>query len=240
MEVMKKMTFFISLILSFQAFAVSEETLQYLKKNNFFLKRGIFTEELIQDVLLEYHKIPLVIRSEMLKKGAKIHLIQGHGVTEDPTWKGGDVVTWDRRRWSDIPGSGGAPYKKTPTRIVANRLNEGHGSLNLFLHEHAHSLDSTYKLQGVSESKQWKRVLSMSVNVENYLRKICDNDYCLKREEGFAELFARYFHGEESRLEIEQELPLIAEFFEKLISIKKLPEVKVSPKPEAKSHLAPR
>lgn len=211
------------LFFSTSVFALDEATLKYLERNNIILKTDGIIDEDVMDFLSEYQKFPLHLREEMISRRAKIHLIHGHGVTDDPSW-GMSKKTFDGRDWSTVPGAGGSPKWGRPTRIVVNRMYEGHGSENLFLHEHAHALDSTYKTDGVSSSREWRSVLKNSPNAESYLSRICRDNYCLVEREGFAELFTRYFNSEETRLEIEQELPLIAEFFRNLKSIKNLPK----------------
>lgn len=157
---------------------------------------------------------------EMLSRKAKIHLIEGEGVTDDPTW-GLSRSTFDGRSWKEVPGAGGNPSSGRPTRIVVNRLHEGHGSVNLFLHEHAHALDSTYKTDGASNSKSWKAILKLP-HVREYLKTICKKDYCLVPREAFAETFARFYHSEELRGELLEKAPELYILFETLKEIKDL------------------
>ena len=219
---MKK--FILSFFICVSTFAATEAQLRLFKEHNIVMVTKDIDEHHLNEFIGQLRKFPVVLMKEMLKKGARIHLLEGTGVTEDPTW-GGGKNTFDGRGWDHVPGAGGSPSAHRPTRIVVNRLYEGHGSVNLFLHEHGHALDSTYKTDGVSSSKEWRDVLRKSPNAERFLEKICIQHYCLVPREGFSELFARYHESLLMRREIEKELPLVARFFQNFTSIKNLPKV---------------
>lgn len=210
------MKFILLIFLSFSVFAQED----FFHSNNIILKSENIPQEFIDDFIVQFNKFPESLMSEMLSRKAKIHLIIGQGVTDDPTW-GLSSSTFDGRSWSNVPGAGGNPRWGKPTRIVVNRLHEGHGSVNLFLHEHAHALDSTYKTDGASNSKAWKELLKKA-HIKEYLKTICKKDYCLIPREAFAETFARYFESEDNRREVEIKTPEIAQFFLGLESIKGL------------------
>lgn len=195
-----------------------EVTPEYLRSNNIILKSENIDPRDLSDFVQEYEKFPISLRNEMQRKGGKIHLIHGMGVTEDPTWRT-QSDTKDGRSWSTVPGAGGAPFANMPTRIVVNRLREGHGSTNLFLHEDAHSLDSTYRSAGVSKSNAWKELMRNNPQTASFL-SAC-GEYCNSDEkERFAELFAIYYEscggGKEA---MERQLPEVAAFFSNLNSV---------------------
>lgn len=174
----------------------------------------------LDQFLFEYEKFPQSLREEMRNEGATIHLVYGEGVTADPTW-GRSMFTKDGRDWSKVPGSGGAVYSfpKNPTRIVVNHLYDRHGSVNLVLHEHAHTLDHLYSEKDLSASKAWKALIEDEQN-QNVMRGICGY-YCLTDvRESFAELFAYYHACEETREHMEQVLPTIADFMRNLTNVK--------------------
>lgn len=174
----------------------------------------------VEQFLFEYEKFPSSLRSEMVQEGGKIHLIQGEGVTADSTW-GSSMFTKDGRDWSLVPGSGGSifSYPKNPTRLVVNHLYDRHGSVNLVLHEHAHTLDHLYSEKDLSKSKAWTELIQ-DENNQNIMRGICGY-YCLTDvRESFAELFAYYHACEETRQHLEQVLPTIADFMRNLTSVK--------------------
>lgn len=223
----------------------------------------------LEEFLFEFNKFPKPLMREMISQRADIHLIQGQGVTEDPSWDPIHVKTFDNRPWSEVPGSGGFPFKKSldekykkdmirycravptdskcvatdftkfdangvPTRVVVNQLYRdraphglsslvrggNHGSINLFLHEHGHSLDNIYRDGTISKLTQWKELLDSDSNSHRFMMGICGT-YCTQNlNEAFAELFAYYHSCDASRHQMEQEVPKIAEFFRELTSVK--------------------
>ena len=152
----------------------------------------------------------------MIEAGAVIHLIQGSGISEDPTWESGEK-TFDGRSWAQVPGGGGIPWmkKKAPTRIVPNHLYDQHGSSNLFLHEHGHSLDSIIEDKTISGSAEW-RVIATSEQTQKFLKVTCGS-YCIENvNEGFAELFAYYHACSLTKKDVKTYLPEVEIFFKEL------------------------
>lgn len=169
----------------------------------------------------EYEKFPSSLRTEMVNRGARIRLMEGSGVGIDPSMTA-TRTTEGTRNWVDVPGSGGQidSGRNVPTRIAVNHLYDKHGASNLILHEHAHTLDSIYGLQSVSNSAVWKNLMSSTPKSADFTRKIC-GQYCLDREEErFAELFAYYFNCDATRQHLQEEVPEIAAFFSKLVDVK--------------------
>jgi hypothetical protein len=154
--------------------------------------------------------------------------MEGSGVTVDPTWVPSDLKTFDGRPWSEVPGGGGSTareYLKTPTRVVINHLYDHHGSADMFIHEHAHSLDSIRDLHGISNSRVWSDLLASEPNSYDFLTTIC-GAYCTDNvEEGFAEYFANYHGCQETRAQMEREVPRIAEFFFRFRSTRNLDNI---------------
>lgn len=213
-------------LLSFSTFAQVSKS--ELSRNKIILVSDNVDERDLEDFMKEFAKFPIHLNQEIIKKGGSIHLIHGNGVSDDPSWKSG-AQTFDGRGWENVPGGGGVPRIRRPTRIVVNRLYDGHGSINLFLHEQAHTLDYTYKDKGVSNSQVWKDLMTKNENINSYLRK-CGR-YCNENEnERFAELFAIYHHSAESRAEMIQMLPEVADYFRNLTSIKKATNAKIKKK----------
>jgi hypothetical protein len=168
----------------------------------------------------ELSKFPQPIRARMIRGNARIHVLQGRGVANDPTWDGGDN-TFDGRPWAEVPGSGGSPYSSTarryhPTRLVANRLYEGHGSINLVLHEHGHSLDSLRSRFWISHATPWKRLLEANPGFVDLLRGACGS-YCTDNlQEGFAEGFAIYHSCDDNKRLVTTEFPAVAAYLDGL------------------------
>ncbi len=193
----------------------NEDIPAFLKSNRIKMKTEI-DHAFVARFLNEYKKFPNNLRLKMIEVGAVIHLIQGNGVSDDPTWNGGKK-TFDGRPWSDVPGGGGIPElkKKFPTRIVVNHLYDRHGSSNLFLHEHAHSLDRIRMDSPISSSIDWKEV-TQTQDVQKFLKVICGT-YCVENaNEGFAELFAYYHACTATKKDVEMYLPEVAKYISNL------------------------
>lgn len=174
----------------------------------------------VEYFLYEYDKYPRALRFEMASAGGKINLLQGEGVTVDPTW-GGSIFTKDGRDWSRVPGAGGFiySYPSHPTRVVINHIYDRHGSVNLILHEHSHTMDHLYGERNISGSRAWREILNDEQN-QNVMRNLCGY-YCLTDErESFAELFAYYHACETTKRHLEEVLPAVADFMRNLTSVK--------------------
>ena len=188
----------------------------------------------VEHFLAYYKKFPESLRSEMVNRGARISIMEGKGVTADPSFS--SEKTFDGRNWDEVPGSGGEVSKdfNIPTRIVVNHLHDHHGATNLLLHEHAHTLDSLYGRNSLSNTGTWSKLLSDTPNSKEFLEMLCSADYCsAHKEEAFAELFAYYHSCEATRKHMEQSVPMIAEFFKNFSSGKALLEGKVTIAPPA-------
>jgi hypothetical protein len=151
-------------------------------------------DQKVKEFVAEFLKFPRSLREHMSAQGVSIHLIYGEGVAEDPSFPA-DPLTHDGRRWSKVPGSGG-----NPTRVVINHLYDNHGSVNLVLHEHAHSLDlGATDLATLSSSAEWKKVMDEDKHLMGVLDHYC-GDYCTKDAvEAFAEAFAMFYACDRSR-----------------------------------------
>lgn len=195
---------------------------------NKIIPQTALTLSFIEQFKNEFEKFPASLHQELIKAGNKIHIMEGTGVTVDPTWSASDVNTFDGRSWDHVPGGGGSTargYSKTPTRVVINHLYDNHGSADMFLHEHGHSLDSILDLHGISRSAVWADLLAAEPETRNFLNVIC-GAYCTDNiEEGFAELFANYHGCAETRTQMEKEIPKTADFFKRFTSTKKLDSI---------------
>lgn len=172
----------------------------------------------VEKFLTEYYKFPTVLSKELIGANARIHLMEGEGVTVDFTWPQ-LANTFDGRSWSQVPGAGGSPNGH-PTRVVINHLYDRHGSVNLVLHEHGHTLDQLYKQNVISKSKSWKKLMEAEPQVQQFMLNICGS-YCKDNiNEGFAELFAFYHACAETKALVEREIPGFARFLQELTNVK--------------------
>lgn len=199
---------------------LSQGELQHKLTSEIILQSPNLSKRNVEYFLYEYEKYPRHLRQEMANAGGKISLLQGEGVTVDPNW-GSYISTKDGRDWSMVPGSGGFIYSRPsqPTRVVINHIYDRHGSVNLILHEHSHTMDHLYSERNISGSKAWRDILQNEEN-ERVIKNLCGY-YCLTDErESFAELFAYYHACDTTRQHLEEVLPPVAEFMRKLTSVR--------------------
>jgi Pro-Pro endopeptidase len=103
--------------------------------------------------------------------------------------------------WDDVPGIGGS--KLVLAKIGHSEKGSGHGSINLELHELAHTIDK-YIYYGVRYDREFQRVWTKEA------RGIFPNSSYLNNfpEEYFGEVFAYYYLSPESRSLLMREAPL--------------------------------
>lgn len=217
------------------------EILSQLAANNITVVAGRISDtRYLSRFLEDFNRFPAPLREEMKRNGSRVNLIFGRGVSEDPSWateaaRAANPNDWknthDGRPWSEVPGSGGAlGSNPSPTRIVVNRLYEGHGSSNLFLHEYGHTLDSMYGEHAITASAPWQQALARDPRSHDFIQAICGN-YCndtTHPEEAFAELFAYYHACTETNNHMKQFLPNIAQFFDRLTNVRDLLDGKLN------------
>lgn len=113
------------------------------------------------------------------------------------------------KKWDDVPGMGGS--KIVLVKIGASEKGNGHGSVNLELHELAHSVDR-YVYQEIRNDpvflKIWKQECANLFTGIAYFNTF--------PEEYFAETFAMYFLGGVSNETLKREAPKTYEFIQAL------------------------
>ncbi|WP_026563832.1 anthrax toxin lethal factor-related metalloendopeptidase [Bacillus sp. UNC41MFS5] len=175
-----------------------------LPKNNFDQKEAA---EMINRISL----IPDSILEKIKNNGITLNLFTGK-LTDNPTashLKGkiprgyANNVTWD-----DVPGIGGS--KVVLVKIGASEKGQGHGSINLELHELAHSIDY-YVFNEISGSKEF---LNMWETEHEQL--FPGNSYFQYPEEYFAETFAMYYLNTDSKELLRTKAPKTFEFMKQL------------------------
>jgi Pro-Pro endopeptidase len=185
----------------------------------------------VEQFMAEFAKFPKPLIDEMHSRNVGIRILEGTGVANDTTF-GNWTHTSDGRDWSTVPGSGGRvdSHSNVPTRIVINRMYGTTTAANLFLHEHAHTLDSLYGYHVLSSTKTWANLIHQTSGAREFINVIC-GEYCLKSDaEAFADLFAYYYACEETRRHMEEKVPVIADFFKNLNSVKSLVDAEVATK----------
>ncbi|MFJ7725645.1 toxin [Neobacillus sp. NPDC097160] len=155
------------------------------------------------------------LSSSLLEKvnqnGINVKLFTGK-LTDNPTASqlAGQVprgyqanITWD-----DVPGIGGS--KVVLAKIGSSAQGKGHGSVNLELHELAHSIDR-YVFGDISGSEEFHRVWE-----KEHEQLFPGNGYFLFPEEYFAEAFAMYHLNKDTKEQLLLKAPLTYKFIKSL------------------------
>lgn len=111
--------------------------------------------------------------------------------------------------WDDVPGIGGS--KLVLVKIGHSERGMGHDSVNLELHELAHSMDR-YVINGpyseMAFMQVWKKEAPLLFPDQSYFI-----DY---QEEYFAETFALYYYSSDSRNLLKRKAPSTYQYFKSL------------------------
>ncbi|WP_313800507.1 anthrax toxin lethal factor-related metalloendopeptidase [Cytobacillus sp.] len=159
--------------------------------NMVLLPTAPFDEFEAAQIISRVDNLPFSLLSKVGEENIKLKLFNGR-LTDNPTvahlegmiprgYKGD--TTWD-----DVPGIGGA--KTVLVKIGYSDKGKGHSSVNLELHELAHSIDR-YVYNGMRNNQKfltiWKKEKQLLFPEEDY--------FLTFPEEYFAEAFAMYFLG---------------------------------------------
>ncbi|MEH7113469.1 toxin [Neobacillus niacini] len=111
--------------------------------------------------------------------------------------------------WDEVPGIGGSQV--VLVKIGHSEKGKGHGSVNLELHELAHSIDSLV-YQNISKSRKFQLVWE-----EERGKMFPGNSYfILHAEEYFAEAFAMYYLNEDTNEQLQVIAPETFAFIKSL------------------------
>lgn len=115
------------------------------------------------------------------------------------------------KTWDDIPGAGGSITPIARIGFSDPSDENGHNTINLELHELAHTIDNfitgVYNGSQISDSRKFVR--AWEEEVYNILPYKYYTDY---KEEYFAESFAMYYLNEKSKAKLKQKAPKTYEF----------------------------
>ena len=160
--------------------------------------------------------------SNIYSSGVRMKLCDGP-ITNEPEYaslKGEVPRGWEDlgKTWDDVPGAGGT---ETPiARIGYSEPGDenGHNSINLELHELAHSVDNFisgfYVGEPISDSKKFINIWN-----EEVLSVLPDLYYINYKEEYFAEVFAMYYLNTTTNSELEKNAPKTHAFIKNLDSL---------------------
>lgn len=157
--------------------------------------------------------MPESVLFQLIQQNIHILLVTGP-ITETKEYahlKGVVPRGWENlnKTWDDVPGIGG--NKTVVVRIGYSEKGNGHGSINLELHELAHSIDNILK-NHISSSSKFNTVW----NSEK--KKLFPNEeyFNLYPEEYFAECFAMYYRDNDSRKKLQTLAPQTYQMIENI------------------------
>ncbi|WP_455662936.1 anthrax toxin lethal factor-related metalloendopeptidase [Pradoshia sp.] len=164
-----------------------------------------------EDIITRISSLPASLLSKIANNGIRVRLFTNQ-LTDQPEaahLKGVMPRGYTKTTWDDVPGMGGG--RTVLVKVGCSEMGMGHDSMNLELHELAHSVDSLI-LSDRSHSDEFKLIWQLEAH-----QLFPGRDYFLDHpEEYFAEAFALYFYLEETRQKLYEEAPLTYEFFKQL------------------------
>ncbi|MEW8987528.1 MAG: toxin, partial [Bacillus sp. (in: firmicutes)] len=177
----------------------------YLPEDGFNIKEA-------QAIVTRLDKLPSPILAKINQAGIQVHLFEGK-LTDQPTathLKGVIPRGYSSKKtWDEVPGVGGS--KTVLVKIGASEKGNGHGSINLELHELAHSIDR-YVYDEMRSNPVFLDIWNQEKN-----KLFPGKSYYLSfPEEYFAETFAMYYLGESSKQLLKKKAPKTFTFFESL------------------------
>ncbi len=162
-----------------------------------------FDQQEAAGILTRLDKLPVSMLKKINQEGIIVKLFTGK-LTENPSAshltglmpRGYTNTTWD-----DVPGIGGS--KTVLIKIGASHKGSGHSSVNLELHELAHSIDR-YVLNELRHDPEfiyiWQKEKEHLFPGQHY--------FLTYPEEYFAECFAYFYLGGELKEELKKKAPL--------------------------------
>lgn len=171
-----------------------------------------FSQAEAASIITRIGGLPYRLLEEINNKHIRVRLFTGK-LTDNPTanhLKG--VVPKGYRStktWDDVPGIGGG--KVVLVKIGCSERGMGHSSINLELHELAHSIDR-HVFDNLRERPEF-------LNLWNAERRLLfPNSVYMQTypEEYFAEVFAMYYYSGDSRQELRQKAPITYQYINNL------------------------
>lgn len=192
-------------------FIDKESPLQQLNQM-IILPKNIFDEKEAAAIINRVSKLPDTLLKKINEQGISLKLFTGK-LTDNQTarYLAGQIPRGyhTQTTWDEVPGIGGSQV--VLVKIGHSEKGKGHGSVNLELHEMAHSIDKLV-FQNVSKNKEfqliWEEERGMLFPGNSY--------FVLHVEEYFAETFAMYYLDKETKKQLQKIAPQTYDFFQRL------------------------
>ncbi|WP_409251099.1 anthrax toxin lethal factor-related metalloendopeptidase [Bacillus sp. SCS-153A] len=180
------------------------------------LPRESFDEDEARQIIYRLDHLPTGLLHHVKASGIKVRLFQDE-LTNFPTTQHLKGVTPrgytnTERTWDEVPGIGGSHL--VLVKIGHSEKGAGHGSVNLELHELAHSIDR-YVLNDIYYKMKFTAIWRQEAHI-----LFPEEDYFLDyQEEYFAETFAMYYLNLKTNKKLKEKAPATHQFFEGLESM---------------------
>ncbi|MEH7381896.1 toxin [Bacillus sp. JJ1533] len=179
-------------------------------KEIIFLPETNFNESEAAQMIERVNQIDDIILQGLVDKGVVLKLFTGL-LTDEPTavyLKGEKPRGYSENgpTWDLVPGIGGSEV--VLAKIGYSEKGKGHGSINLELHELAHSIDK-FVFDSISEDPYFLAIWNKEVK-QLFPHRDYFSDY---PEEYFAETFAMFYLSEQSRNQLKLSAPMTYQLF---------------------------
>lgn len=175
------------------------------------LPEGSFNQKEAANIINRIANIPDPLLDQIYHRGIKIKLFDGKLTDNSTASHLRGIIPrgyQSKTTWDDVPGIGGG--KVVLVKIGSSDKGNGHGSVNLELHELAHSIDH-YILNDLKYNRFyldiWEKERAILFPGQSY--------FLLFPEEYFAESFAMYYLNEETNKLLYQRAPQTYEYIKK-------------------------
>lgn len=192
-------------------FIINEPSLKQLNQM-IILPKSLFDEKEAAAIINRMAKLPDPLLDKINKRDISLKLFTGK-LTDNQTarYLAGQIPRGyhTQTTWDEVPGIGGS--KVVLVKIGHSEKGKGHGSVNLELHEMAHSVDKLV-FQNVSNNKEFQLIWEE----ERGILFPGNSYFILHAEEYFAETFAMYYLNNETKEILRKKVPKTFEFFTQL------------------------
>lgn len=176
------------------------------------LPKSLFDEKAAAGIITRISNLPEALLDKINDQDINLKLFTGK-LTDNQTarYLAGQIPRGynSQTTWDEVPGIGGSQV--VLVKIGHSEKGKGHGSVNLELHEMAHSIDKLV-FQNVSKNKEFQLIWEE----ERGILFPGNSYFILHAEEYFAETFAMYYLNEETKAQLKKLAPRTYDFFQRL------------------------
>ncbi|GHH98282.1 anthrax toxin lethal factor-related metalloendopeptidase [Neobacillus kokaensis] len=189
-------------------FPIQSQFYQSLKNKSSQLKdiivlpKQTFDQQEAAKMINRIGVLPTSLLNKIDHQGITLKLFTGK-LTDNPTAQqlAGKIPRGYKSKitWDDVPGIGGG--KVVLVKIGYSDKGKGHGSVNLELHELAHSIDK-HVYNNISQTEEFKQIME-----QEHDKLFPENSYFLYPEEFFAESFAMFYLNKDTNQQLREKAP---------------------------------